>query len=104
VWNSLTSSLLRLDVRVGQGAALSSVLSALYITFIFYIFENNSFLIPIPVSILSFVNNGLLMSQEKTSKSNANLFYSYNIIAILLNNFGLKIKHNKLEFSTSPEL
>jgi len=36
--------------------------------------------IPIPVSILSFVDNGLFVSQEKSyKKSDATLFYSYNI-------------------------
>jgi len=48
--------------------------------------------------ILSFVDNGLFISQEKSyEKSNANLFYSYNIIFLLFNQFSLVIKYNKSE-------
>ena len=45
----------------------------------------------IPVSTLLFINNILLISQEKSfKKSNTNLFCSYSIISSL-------IKHGKLE-------
>ena len=52
----------------------------------------------IPVSILSFVNNGLLISQNVSLHvSNANLFCSYNIVSNLLTKFGLVVEHEKTE-------
>ena len=45
-----------------------------------------------------FVDNGLLVSQEKSlEKTNLFLFCSYNIILSLLIQFGLVIKHRKTE-------
>jgi len=79
---------------------LFSVLSALYIASIFHIFKKriNNFLVSIPVSFLSFVDDCLLILQEKnTSKFNTNLFCSYNIITTIFNNFSPEIKHNKSE-------
>ena len=72
----------------------SPILSAFYIAPIFHIFKERT-LSPIPISILSFVDNRLLISQKKSyEKSNTFLFYSYNIISFL---FSLVIKHEKLE-------
>jgi len=52
----------------------------------------------IPIFFLSFVNNGLLISQEKSfKKTNSFLFCNYNIISSLLDRFGLAIKHGKTE-------
>jgi len=48
------------------------------------------------VLFLSFVDNGIFISQEKTyEKSNTLLFYSYNIITSLFDQFGLIIEHGK---------
>jgi len=68
---------------VGQKSILSPILSALYI---FHIIEKRikNILSPISISTLSFVNDKLFISQEKSyEKSNANLFYSYSIISSL---------------------
>jgi len=52
----------------------------------------------IPVSILSFVDNGLFISQNVSLHvSNANLFCSYNIVSNLLTKFGLVVEHGKTE-------
>ena len=52
----------------------------------------------IPVSILSFVNDGLIIAQNKSIDiSNSHLFCSYNVLSKLLNSFGLTIKHVKTE-------
>jgi len=52
----------------------------------------------IPVSILFFVDDGLFISQNiSLHVSNANLFYSYNIVSNLLTKFGLVMKHRKTE-------
>jgi len=54
-----------MDIGVGQGSALPSILSALYILPIFYIFKKRSKNLNIPVLFLSFFDNGLLISQKK---------------------------------------
>jgi len=54
--------------------------------------------IPISVSLLSFVDNSLFVSQEKSyEKSNTILYSSYNIVPFLFNKFGLVIEHNRSE-------
>jgi len=100
VWNSLVSPFFKADIGVEQSFALSLILSVLYITSIFHIFEKRtkSFLSSIPISTLSFVNNGLLISQEKNyEKSNTSFFHRYNIISSLFTQFDLVIKYNKSE-------
>jgi len=52
----------------------------------------------IPTDILSFVDDGLLISQEKSYPlSNSFLLCSYNIISKILINASLVIEHNKTE-------
>ena len=52
----------------------------------------------IPISLISFVNNSLFVSQEKyLNKTISNLFCSYNIFSLLLKHFGLVIEHGKSE-------
>ena len=85
-----------MDVRVEQGSALSPILSALYLAPFLHILENCLKNLKIPVSILSFVNNGLLITQSKFfSLSNSLLFYSYNIISNLFSKFSLIVEHSK---------
>jgi len=80
---------------VGQELALSPILSAIYLAPFLHILENH---LKIPVSILSFVDNGLLVAQSKSfSTSNSILFCSYNIVSSLLSRFGLIIEHSKTE-------
>ena len=90
-----------------QGSALFSILSALYISLVFYILENCLKNIKIPVSILSFVDNGLFVAQSKSLMiSNSFLFCNYNIISSLLEKFSLILEHGKMEvfhFSRSHE-
>ena len=80
-----------MDVGVGQESALSSVLSVLFISPIFHIFEKRVKNLEIPISFLLFVDDSLFISQEKSlDKTNANLFYRYNIIPFLLQQFVLR--------------
>jgi len=52
----------------------------------------------IPTDILSFVDDGLLISQEKSySLSNSFLLCSYNIISKILIDAGLVMEHSKTE-------
>ena len=66
-WNNISSQFFNVDVGVGQGSALSPILSAVYISPVFHILEN------------------------------CFLFCSYNIIFSLLEKFGLVLEHEKTE-------
>ena len=100
LWNYFLSSFCSIDVGVRQW-------SALYLSLILYIFEKHLKTLKIPISIISFVNNGLFISQNKSiSHSNTNTFCNYNIISSLLSKFGLIMEHRKMEvfhFSRSQE-
>jgi len=86
------------DIGVGQESPLSSISSALYLTPILYIFENQLKFLKIPISILSFVDNSLFIAQNKSlSISNSLLFYSYQITFSLLDRFGLILEYGKME-------
>ena len=82
---------------MGQESAFSPILFAFYITSIFHIFEKRSKTLLTPIPVL-FLDDGSFVSQKKSyEKSNVNLFYSYNIILFLFNQFSLVIKYNKLK-------
>ena len=86
------------NVGVGQGSALSPILSALYLSPLLYILEKQLKILNIPVSLISFVNDGLFISQNKSIDiSNSQLFCSYNVLLGLLKKFGLSIEHLKTE-------
>ena len=98
LWNDFSSPFYNIDIKVSQGLALSSILFVLYLSLIFHIFEKCLKNLNIPISVLSFVDNRLLISQSKLlSISNVNLFCSYNIISSLLMRFGLVIEHGKMD-------
>jgi len=97
-WNSFTLPSFDVNVRVGQGSALSPILLALYLLLFLHIIENLLKNLKILISILSFVNNGLFIFQSKLFQiSNTHLFSSYNIMTNLLSKFGLIVKHSKTE-------
>ena len=106
-WNNIYSQFFNINIGVRQGSALFSILSALYISLVFYILENCLKNLKIPVSILSFVDNGLFVAQSKYLMiSNSFLFCNYNIISSLLEKFSLILEHGKMEvfhFSRSHE-
>ena len=91
-----------------QDLALSLILFILYIAPVLYILKKCFKILKIPVSILSFVDNGLLVAQSKSlAISNSNLFYSYNIIFSILKRFGLIMEYRKTKvfhFSRSHSL
>ena len=97
-----------MNVGVGQGLALSPILSALYLLPVFHSFENRLKILKNPISIISFVDNGLFISQNKSIlHSNANLFCCYNIISSLLMKCSLVVEHRKTDifhFSRSHSL
>ena len=64
----------------------------------FYLFEKRLKNLKIPVSVISFIDNRLFISQNKSFDiSNSKLFCSYQIILSLLKQFELIIKHGKTE-------
>jgi len=81
---------------VGQEFTLSLVLSALYLTLLLYILEDWLKNLKIPIFTLSFVNNELFISQNKSlTILNSNIFCSYHIMTFLFEKFGLIIEHGK---------
>jgi len=99
-WNSFTSSPFNVNVSIGQGSTLSPILSALYLAPIIKMFKKRikNLNKEIPTDILSFVDNELWISQEKSySLSNSFLLCSYNIISKILIDTGLVMEHNKTE-------
>ena len=102
MWNNFVFPFFRTDISIGQESALSPIFSTLYILPIFQIFEKRAKnLIPsFSISFLSFIDDSLFISQKKTyEKSDTLLFYKYNIITSLLNQFGLIIKYWKSKIS-----
>jgi len=97
-WNEFSSLIYEVNVGVGQGSALSPILSTLYLSPLLYILEKCLKSLNIPVSLISFVDDGLFISQNKyIAISNAQLFCSYNVLLGLLKKFGLSIEHSKTE-------
>ena len=98
LWNNLQSPTFEVNVGVGQGSALSPILLALYLFPFSYILENCLKNLNIPVSTLSFVDDGLITMQNKSIDiSNSHLFCSYNVLFNLLDSFGLIIEYAKNE-------
>ena len=96
LWNNFISSSFNVNVGVRQGSTFSSILSALYLSLVFHSLENCLKILKIPISIISFVNNRLFISQNKSiSHSNANLFCCYNITLSLLTKYSLVVKYGK---------
>jgi len=97
-WNSFSSSYFNVNVGVGQDSAISPIFLALHLAPFLHILENQLKNLNIPVSILSFVDDRLLVAQSKSFHfSNSLLFCSYNVISNLLSKFGLLVKHLKAE-------
>jgi len=73
LWNNFSFPFCNVDIGVGQSSVLSPILSTLYLSPIFYILEKHLLNLKIPISILLFVDNGLLISQNKSIQmSNTN--------------------------------
>jgi len=97
-WNNFMSPVFDVNVGVGQNSALSPILSALYLSPLIYILENCLKNLKIPNYIISFVDDGLFISQSKSFDiSNSCLFCSFNILSNFLKKFGLVVEHSKTE-------
>ena len=97
-WNEISSPNFEVNVGVSQGSALSPILSALYLSLFLYILEKRLKNLKIPVTFISFVDNGLIIAQNKLMvTSNSQLFCSYNVLSKLLDSFGLIIEYSKTD-------
>jgi len=99
-WNNFSSPPFNTNVGVGQGSALSPILSAIYLAPIIKMFKKRikNLKENIPTNILLFVDDGLLISQEKSYLLSSSFFLcSYNIISKILFDTGLVIEHSKTE-------
>ena len=97
-WNNFSSPYFNINVSIKQDSALSPILSALYLSLIFHVFEKRLKILKIPVSVLSFVDNSLFIAQSKSLHIlNSNIFCSYYIMSLLLDLFSLVIEYRKTE-------
>ena len=99
-WNNFTSQKCATSVEVGQGSALSPILSAIYLAPIIKTFKKRikNLKEKIHTDILSFVDDGLLISQEKSYElSSAFFLSSYNMISKIFSDAGLIMEHSKSE-------
>jgi len=99
-WNNFISQKFATSVGISQGSALSPILSAIYLAPIIKTFKKRikNLKENIPIDILSFVDNGLLISQKKSYElSSIFLLSSYNMISRILSDAGLIMEHSKSE-------
>jgi len=83
---------------VGQGSALSPILSVFYIVPLIYIFELRAQALNLSTSILSFIDDSFLISQGKTYNTTLpELYSSYRVVIDLMVCFGLVMEYDKSE-------
>ena len=96
--NSFFSRAYDTNVCMGQDFVLSPILSVLYIAPLIHIFEHRAQALNLDTCILSFVDDGLLISQGKTyNKTLPELYSSYRVVTDLMVTFGLVMEHDKSE-------
>ena len=66
IWNNMQFPDFEVNISVEQGSALSPILSALYLILFLYILEKCLKNLKIPISMLSFVDDGLIITQNKS--------------------------------------
>jgi hypothetical protein len=96
LWNLFSSDRRSTDVGMGQGSALSLVLSALYLAPVIKLFESQ--VAHLDCDVLSYVDDGTLIVQAKDWGSNLkHLREAYRIVFNLFECFGLVLEHDKSE-------
>ena len=66
IWNSLQSPDFEVNIGIEQGSALSPILSALYLTPFLHILEKHLKNLKIPISMLSFVDDRIIITQNNS--------------------------------------
>jgi len=91
-WNTFVSDLRLADVGVGQGSALSPVISALFIAPIMKLFKLRA--IRLGSTLLSYVDDGTAVTQSKSlDDNNTVLQQAYAILFVLFAALGLVLEH-----------
>jgi hypothetical protein len=94
LWNLFSSDRRSADVGMGQGSALSPVLSALYLAPVIKLFKSQA--AHLNCNVLSYVDDGTLIVQAKDWGSNLNhLQEAYRIVFNLFECFELVLEHDK---------
>jgi hypothetical protein len=94
LWNLFSSDRRSADMGVGQGSALSPVLSALYLAPVIKLFEFQA--AHLECNVLSYIDDGTLIVQAKEWGSNLDhLHQAYGIVFNLFECFGLVLQHDK---------
>ena len=97
-WNNFTSFFFNINIGVSQDSALSPIFLAFYLVPFLHILENCLENLNLQISILSFIDDSLLIMQSKSLQlSNSYLFCSYNVASNLLFQFGLLVEYLKTE-------
>ena len=98
-WNSFFFPSLNTNIGVGQEFTLFSIISTIYMASIIKKFKKRikNLKDKIPTDILSFVDDGLLISQKSYELSFSFLLCSYHIMSKILLDTGLIIEHDKSE-------
>ncbi|CAA7270009.1 unnamed protein product [Cyclocybe aegerita] len=93
-WNTFQSDSRSADVGVGQGSALSPVISGLFIAPVMKLFYIKA--APLNMTLLSFVDDGTILAQSKQlDDNNVGLRKAYKIIYLLFVAFALVLEHDK---------
>jgi hypothetical protein len=94
LWNSFLSDRRSADVGMGQGSALSLVLSALYLAPVIKLFKSQ--VAHLNCDVLSYVDDRTLIVQAKDWGSNLDhLREVYGIVFNLFKHFRLVLEHDK---------
>ncbi|RXW14339.1 hypothetical protein EST38_g11512 [Candolleomyces aberdarensis] len=95
-WNRDTSDPRRADVGVGQGSALSPVLSALVIAPVMKLFRMKG--AGLGCTLISYVDDGDIIVQSPEISTNCTMLYhAYGIVFDLFTRSGLALEHDKTE-------
>ncbi|RXW14227.1 hypothetical protein EST38_g11621 [Candolleomyces aberdarensis] len=95
-WNRDTSNLRHADVGVGQGSALSPVLSVLVIAPVMKFFRIRS--VGLACTLISYVDNGDIIVQSPEIATNCVMLrHAYGIVFDLFTRSSLALEHDKTE-------